>query len=161
MIESINTKRYRITDYDGDTNYAKAQEFTDYSFDDTFGKSQEGADLNPEDLLAAELYELKNLWFVYNKKINQLLHILPQEVLNRYDLVIKSLTTPVFDKHKYPAKVTQEQMFHECVYKMGQFYFSVFQALFSKDNDQMRPMIAAFLMEKDPLMRSRKIINLF
>jgi len=119
MIESVNTKRYRITDYDGDANYAKAQEFTDFTFEHTFGKSREGADINPEDLLAAELYEMKNLWFVYNKKINSLLHILPQEVLNRYDLVIKSLTTPVFDKHKYPAKVTQAEMFHECVYKMG------------------------------------------
>ena len=70
MIESHNTKRYRIKDYDGETNFAMAQEFSDLSFDHTFGKSKEGADLNPEDMLAAELYELKNLWFVYNKKIN-------------------------------------------------------------------------------------------
>jgi hypothetical protein len=33
------------------------------------------------DLLMSELFELKNLWFVYNKKINSVLAILPQEVL--------------------------------------------------------------------------------
>ena len=53
------------------------QEFADLSLTDTFGKSKEGADLNPKDLLASEMFELKNLWFVYNKKINQILMILP------------------------------------------------------------------------------------
>lgn len=57
--------------------------------------------MNPKDLLASELFELKNLWFVYNKKINGLLMILPTEVLNRYDLVVKSLNAPIFDVHKY------------------------------------------------------------
>jgi len=52
-------------------------------------------------LIASELFELKNLWFVYNKKINGLLMILPTEVLNRYDLVVKSLNAPIFDVHKY------------------------------------------------------------
>lgn len=33
--------------------------------------------LNQKDLLSSELFELKNLWFQYNKKINQLLMILP------------------------------------------------------------------------------------
>jgi hypothetical protein len=39
----------------------------------------------------SELYELKNMWFLYNKKINNLLVILPQEILNRYDMVSKTL----------------------------------------------------------------------
>jgi hypothetical protein len=47
-----------------------AQEFQDMTFEETFGKSKEGVDPNPKDLLASELFELKNLWFVYNKKIN-------------------------------------------------------------------------------------------
>jgi Lon-like ATP-dependent protease len=44
---------------------------------------------------------------------------------------------------------------------MGQFYFAVFQAIFSKDNESMRPMIASFLSTQDPLHRSRKLINLY
>jgi ATP-dependent Lon protease len=44
---------------------------------------------------------------------------------------------------------------------MGQFYFAIFQALFSKDNESMRPMIASFLATRDPLHRSRKLINLY
>lgn len=44
-----------------------------------------------KDLFSGELYELKNLWFAYNKNINQLLMMLPAEVLSRYDMVIKSL----------------------------------------------------------------------
>jgi hypothetical protein len=30
-----------------------------------------------KDLLMSELFELKNLWFLYNKKINSMLVILP------------------------------------------------------------------------------------
>ena len=30
-----------------------------------------------KDLLMSELFELKNLWFFYNKKINSLMAILP------------------------------------------------------------------------------------
>ena len=41
---------------------------------------------------------------------------------------------------------------------MAQYYFSVFQAIFAKDNDSVRPSIADFLSLQDPMMRSRKII---
>ena len=51
----------------------------------------------------SELFELKNLWFVYNKKINSVLAILPQEVLQRYDMVAKTLQSPVFDITRYPS----------------------------------------------------------
>jgi hypothetical protein len=51
----------------------------------------------------SEVYELKNLWFVYNKKINTILSILPQEVLGRYDMVAKTLQPPVFDMSRYPG----------------------------------------------------------
>lgn len=44
---------------------------------------------------------------------------------------------------------------------MGQFYFAVFQAIFTKDNDSMRPLISSFLKTKDPLHRSRKLINFY
>lgn len=49
-------------------------------------------------------------------------------------------------------------VFNEIVYKMAQYYFSVFQAIFAKDNDSVRPSIADFLQLRDPLMRSRKLI---
>jgi hypothetical protein len=64
------------------------------------------------------LYELKNLWFAYNKKINQLLMVLPQEVVNRYDMVVKSLQPPSFETSKYDSKGLPEQ-FNEAVFKMA------------------------------------------
>jgi len=91
------------------------------------------------------LYDLKNLWLTYNKKINSLLMILPADVLNRYDMVVKSLRPPVFDMFKHPTDTSFEVMFDEAVYKMAGHYFAVFQALFSKDNDSMRPQLSSFL----------------
>ncbi len=54
-----------------------------------------------------------------------------------------------------------ELIFDEVVYKMAQYYFSVFQAVFAKDNDSVRPTIADFLALRDPLLRSRKLIFYF
>ena len=93
----------------------------------------------------SEVFELKNTWFLYNKKINSVLVILPQEILNRYDMVSKSLQPPVFDMSKYAEGTRFIDIFNEITYKMAQYYFSVFQALFSKDNDSVRPMISDFL----------------
>ena len=93
MIESQNAQRFRIDEYDGTTNFAMCTSVEDVTLDEAFGteNNKSGLELNQKDLLASELFELKNLWFVYNKKINQLLMILPQEVVNRYDMVMKSL----------------------------------------------------------------------
>jgi hypothetical protein len=51
------------------------------------------SELDPKykDLLMSEIYELKNIWFMFNKKINSLLVVLPTEILNRYDMVAKTL----------------------------------------------------------------------
>lgn len=87
--------------------------------------------------------------------------ILPAEVLNRYDMVVKSLLPPVFDLYKHPTDTPFEVVFDEAVYKMAGYYFAVFQALFSKDNDSMRPMLGSFLGIKEPMLRSRKLISLF
>ena len=76
-------------------------------------------------------------------------------------MVVKSLQPPVFDVIKYHFKTTYLEIFNEVVFKMGQFYFAIFQAIFSKDNESMRPMIASFLQTTDPLHRSRKLINLY
>jgi len=161
MIESNTSKRFKIEEYDSGTNFCQAVPYLDASLQEQFKTSASGIELNPKDLLASELFELKNLWFIYNKKINQLLMILPQEVLNRYDMVVKSLQVPLFDITKYPTDTQYVDMFNECTFKMGQFYFAVFQAIFSKDNESMRPMIASFLSTQDPLHRSRKLINLY
>jgi hypothetical protein len=74
----------------------------------------------------SELFELKNEWFTFNKKINSVLGILPSEVLNRYDLVSKTLQAPVFDVTKYPEENAFLETFNEIVFKMGQYYFSIF-----------------------------------
>jgi len=166
MIESASSARYRIESYDQVTNFCEAAPFEDMPLTETFG-TEVGKDktsqvnLNQKDLLSSELFELKNLWFTYNKKINQLLMILPQEVLNRYDMVVKSLQPPVFDSEKYNPETEYLDIFNEVVFKMGQFYFAVFQAIFSKDNESMRPMLTSFLQTKDPVHRSRKLINLY
>jgi len=161
MIESNTSKRFKISEYDSSTNFCQAVPYIDASLQEQFNTGASGVELNPKDLLASELFELKNLWFIYNKKINQLLMILPQEVLNRYDMVVKSLQVPLFDITKYPTDTQYVDIFNECTFKMGQFYFAVFQAIFSKDNESMRPMIASFLSTQDPLHRSRKLINLY
>jgi ATP-dependent Lon protease len=44
---------------------------------------------------------------------------------------------------------------------MAHFYFAVFQAIFSKDNEGMRPMIYSFIQTTDPLHRSRRLVNLY
>ena len=87
--------------------------------------------------------------------------ILPQEVVNRYDMVVKSLQPPLFDINKYPEGAAYLDIFNEIVFKMAHFYFAVFQAIFSKDNEVMRPMIYSFIQTRDPLHRSRKLVNLY
>ena len=126
LIESNNSQRFKVNEYDPSTNFCMASPFEDTPLDQTFKMSGDGVDLNQKDLLASELFELKNLWFLYNKKINQLLMILPQEVLNRYDMVVKSLQVPLFDVTKYPPKTEYVEIFNEVTFKMGQFYFAVF-----------------------------------
>jgi hypothetical protein len=77
-----------------------AEEYEDTLIGEKIVKGK--SDDKHRDLLMSELFELKNLWFVYNKKINSVLAILPQEVLQRYDMVAKTLQTPVFDITRYP-----------------------------------------------------------
>ena len=67
----------------------------------------------------SELYELKNIWFMFNKKINSMLVVLPQEILNRYDMVAKTLQPPVFDITKYPLDGNFLDTFNEIVYKLA------------------------------------------
>merc|ERR1719382_530709 len=119
MIESNTSKRFKIDEYDSQTNFCYAVPYLDTSLDEAFNTGESTVELNQKDLLASELFELKNLWFIYNKKINQLLMILPQEVLNRYDMVVKSLQVPLFDVTKYPPNTEYVDIFNEVTFKMG------------------------------------------
>lgn len=76
-------------------------------------------------------------------------------------MVGKTLSPPIFDIAKYPTESNFLETFNEIVYKLAQYYFTVFQAIFSKDNDTVRPQIQEFLLITDPIMRSRKIIYLY
>lgn len=73
-------------------------------------------------------------------------------------MVTKSMSTPNFDLSKYgpvstaaagsavtPEQIEFGEIFNEIVYKMAQYYFAVFQAIFSKDNESVRPSIQDFL----------------
>jgi hypothetical protein len=79
MIESDASERFRIEEYDATSNFAQVVAVDDVTLSEAFGTDEpkSGMELNQKDLLASELFELKNLWFTYNKKINQLLMILP------------------------------------------------------------------------------------
>jgi len=131
-ISSSTTNRFKIKEYHAATNFANCEPYLDKEI----GEQRE--------LLASDVVELKQLWFTFNKKINQLLQVLPTEVVNRYDMVVKSLQPPSFDMEK-SADQSYDKQFDEIVFKMAQFYFAVFQALFSKDSESMRPPIAVFL----------------
>lgn len=162
VVESNSHRRFKIKSYDEATNFCQAIDYEDVRPTSGEGKKEAIAQDKFRDLLTSELFELKNIWFLYNKKINSVLSILPQEVLNRYDMVAKTLTAPVFDVTRYPHDEKDLALiFDEIIYKMAQYYFSVYQAIFAKDNDAVRPSIAEFLKIQDPLMRSRKLIFFF
>lgn len=125
IIESNSSRRYRVHDYNSSTNFCKAVPFEDEDSIPLLQDPQE-SDQRYKDLLMSEVFELKNTWFLYNKKINSVLVILPQEILNRYDMVAKSLQPPIFDMGKYPVDAKFIDIVNEITYKMAQYYFSVF-----------------------------------
>jgi hypothetical protein len=90
IIESNSSRRYRVLDYNSTTNFCNAVPYED---EDTIPLLKDSLqdDQKYKDLLMSEIFELKNTWFLYNKKINSVLVILPQDILNRYDTVSKSL----------------------------------------------------------------------
>mmetsp|Transcript_39260 Transcript_39260/g.59912 ORF Transcript_39260/g.59912 Transcript_39260/m.59912 type:complete len:272 (+) Transcript_39260:895-1710(+) len=76
-------------------------------------------------------------------------------------MVARSLVAPQFKLDKYDGEVMFADIFNEITYKMAQYYFSVFQAIFSKDNESVRPLITDFLQIQDPIHRSRKVISYY
>ena len=65
-----------MLEYDPNTNYSMA---IPYSDEDSIPmlKNPKEDDQKYKDLLMSEIFELKNTWFMYNKKINSVLVILP------------------------------------------------------------------------------------
>jgi hypothetical protein len=92
VVESNTHKRYKVKSYDEVTNFCLAEDYEDSSsIAGGTGPLASPNDDKTKDLLMSELFELKNLWFTFNKKMNSVLSILPQEVLGRYDMVAKTL----------------------------------------------------------------------
>jgi len=81
VVESVSEKRFQVLDYDELTNFCTAVEFKDTPTEPE--QDSDKAKARFDDLLMSEMHELKNLWFIYNKKINSMVAILPQEMLNR------------------------------------------------------------------------------
>ena len=74
-MESNSNKRFKVKGYDELTNFCLAEEYIDDITAIT--KDNKEIDAKHKDLLMSELFELKNMWFLYNKKINSMLVILP------------------------------------------------------------------------------------
>jgi len=89
------------------------------------------------------------------------LMILPSEMLNTYDMVVKTLPVPNFEMYRYRNEVSLYELFNQITCKMAHYYFSLFQALFSKDQQDMKTQMRRFLECDDPIMRSKKVIYLF
>ena len=66
-------------------------------------------------------------------------------MLNRYDIISKSLQPPVFDMGKYPTDAKFIDIFNEITFKMAQYYFTVFQSIFAKDDESVKPLVMDFL----------------
>jgi hypothetical protein len=117
-----------VQKFDETSNYSHAQYIQDEVEVKMINSKEDPEKIKSleNDVLQSEIFELKNMWFTYSKKINSILVILPQEMLNKYDMVAKSLQPPIFDLTKYPEGTEFQQFFNEIVYKMSQHYFSVF-----------------------------------
>jgi len=155
-VESESDKRFKILSYDETSNFSEAVELPE----EGIGHVKDST-IKDSDLLQSEVFELKNLWYTYQKKINSILVVLPTEILNRYDMVAKSLVSPVFDQTKTPHVEDFHKFFNEITFKMAQQYFSVYQTIFAKNADVVKPLIQDFLGIQDPLQRSRQIIGYY
>jgi hypothetical protein len=75
-VESNSNKRFKIKSYDELTNFSIAEDYEDNIIVPNINKNNE-MDPKYKDLLMSEIFELKNIWFMFNKKINSMLVILP------------------------------------------------------------------------------------
>jgi hypothetical protein len=66
-----------VKSYNELTNFCVVEEYSDETQLNGIEKENGGIESKFKDLLMSELFELKNMWYLYNKKINSLLVILP------------------------------------------------------------------------------------
>jgi hypothetical protein len=66
-----------VKSYNELTNFCVVEEYSDETQFSAIEKENGGLESKYKDLLMSELFELKNMWYLYNKKINSLLVILP------------------------------------------------------------------------------------
>lgn len=175
VVESKSFKRYKVISFDETTNFSKCVEFEDrnYTVRNAEGErvdmklpeilaSEDCPDKGHfEDLINSEITDLKNTWFQFNKRMNSSLMVLPSEMLNTYDMVVKTLPVPNFELYRYRNEVSLYELFNQITCKMAHYYFSMFQALFSKDQKDMKHQMKMFLECDDPMTRSKKVIYLF
>ena len=104
--------------YDPKTNFCRAIPFDDnvpepiltnksefmeeFTKDETAEPTEEETALVTEtkqmkDLMTSEIHDLKNTWFVFNKKMTTALSVMPAEMMNTYDMIAKTLPVPSFD----------------------------------------------------------------
>jgi len=79
VVQSNSCRRFKVKDYNELTNFCTAEEFEDAIPLPFSNANVNDKEMDPryKDLLMSELYELKNMWYLYSKKINSLLVILP------------------------------------------------------------------------------------
>ena len=99
------------------------------------------------------MQDLKGVWYEFNKKMNSLLGVLPQEGVHAYDMLLKSLPLPSFELHKYQERSLQ-LVFREVTFKMAHYYFSLHQTLFANSSDAQKELVRDFLRNSDPFERS-------
>lgn len=76
IVESMSNRRYKVVEFNSGSNFCKAVPYDD---EDSIPllKTDDSSNTKVQDLLQSEVFELKNIWFLYNKKINSVLVILP------------------------------------------------------------------------------------
>ena len=144
-VESKNFRRYTVLSFDETSNFCDAQEVVD--------QLGELSSEQQQNLVLSEMHDLKRAWYAFNKKMNSLLGVLPQEGINAYDMLLKSLPLPSFEIHKYMER-NLFQIFREVTFKMAHYYFSLQQTLFSNSSDIQKELVNDFLKCNDPFMRS-------
>jgi hypothetical protein len=74
VVESNSHRRFKVKSYDEVSNFCLAEDYEDLPLGGPLAKNH---DDKTKDLLMSEIFELKNLWFTFNKKMNSVLSILP------------------------------------------------------------------------------------
>ena len=184
VVENKAFRRYKVLSYDPKTNFCKAvpyqddvpagilekkSEFMDEFVEEEGSEAENDEEVDAlvaqtkqmEELMSSEIHDLKNTWFVFNKKMNTSLSVMPAEMMNTYDMIAKTLPVPTFELYRYASSKSLYDILNEITSKMAHYYFSIYQALFSNDQDDLKRQQALFLSSNDPVDRAKKVVFLF